>query len=57
LYVLLPTNEGYRGEGIVWVVIVVQCFEVLSLANRSTMPMVPHKGGVAEHFGRITKLE
>jgi hypothetical protein len=55
LYVLLPTNKGYRGEGIVWVVIVVQCFEVLPLANRSTMPMAPHKGGVAEHFGIITK--
>jgi len=51
----LPTNEGYRGEGIVWVVTIVQSFEVLPLANRSTMPMAPHKGGVTKHFGKITK--
>jgi hypothetical protein len=55
LYVLLPTNEGYKGEGIMGVVIVVQCFEALPLADRSTMPMALHEGKVAEHSGRITK--
>lgn len=33
LYVLLPTDEGYKGEGIVGVVIIVQCFEALPLVD------------------------
>jgi hypothetical protein len=31
MYVLLPIDEGYKGEGIVGVVTIVQCFEMLPL--------------------------
>jgi hypothetical protein len=55
LYVLLPTYEGYRGEGTMGVVNVVQCFEAFPLVDRFTMPMAPHEGGVVEHFGIIRK--
>jgi len=55
LYVLLPTNEGHKGKGTVEMVTIVYCFEALPLTNKSTMPMAPHKGRVAEHFGKIAK--
>jgi hypothetical protein len=57
LYVLLPTNEGYRGEGTVEVATIVQCFETLPPTNKFVMPMAPHEGGVVEHFGKIAKRE
>lgn len=57
MYVLLPTNEGHKGKGTVEMVTIVYCFEALPLTNKSTMPMAPHKGRVAEHFGKIAKWE
>jgi hypothetical protein len=52
-YVLLPTNEGHKGEGTMEVVTIVHCFETLPFTNKSAMPMAPHKRGVIEHFGKI----
>jgi hypothetical protein len=55
LYVLLHVDEGYKGEGSMGMVIVVQCFEPLPPINRSIMPMAPHEGRVAKHSNKIAK--
>ncbi len=36
-------------------VIVVKCFEALPHVDRFVMPMVPHEGRVAKHFGKFAK--
>jgi hypothetical protein len=55
LYVLLLVDEGYKGEGSMGMVTVVQCFEPLSPIDRSVMPMAPHEGRVAKHSNKIAK--